>query len=91
MAHQVSGNLEVAHAWAHRAVQHNPNYLPGWAALASSASWRGRDAEARAAAETLLGLDPQFSISRHVRRFPLVMREKFEAYYEGLRRAGVPD
>jgi TolB-like protein len=92
MAHQVSGNLEMAHAWAHRAVQHNPNFLPGWVALASSAALLGKVAEAKAAAEALLGLDPQFSISRLIRRFPrLGMREKSEPFYEGLRRAGVPD
>ena len=91
LAHQVGGNLEMARDWAHRAVQHNPNYLPGWTALASSAASIGRDAEAKAAAEALLGLDPQFSISRLVRRFPVAMRDKFEPYYEGLRRAGVPD
>ena len=81
----------MASDWAHRAVQHNPNYLPGWTALASSAALLGRDAEAKAAAETLLGLDPQFSISRLIRRYPIAMRDKFETYYEGLRRAGVPD
>jgi tetratricopeptide (TPR) repeat protein len=91
LAHQVGGNLEMACDWANRAVQHNPNYLPGWVVLASSAAWNGRDAEARAAAETLLGFDPQFSISRLARRYPAATREKFEAYFEGLRRAGVPD
>ena len=91
LAHQVGGNLEMASDWAHRAVQHNPNYLPGWAVLASSAASIGRDAEAKAAAETLLGLDPQFSISRLIRRYPIAMRDKFEPYYEGLRRAGIPD
>ncbi|MET3844589.1 winged helix-turn-helix domain-containing tetratricopeptide repeat protein [Bradyrhizobium sp. OAE829] len=91
VAHHVGGNLETAHDWAHRAVQHNPNYVPGWAALASSAASTGRDAEAKMAAETLLGLDPQFSISRHIRRYPISRREKFAHYYEGLRRAGVPD
>ncbi|MBR1147497.1 winged helix-turn-helix domain-containing protein [Bradyrhizobium sp. AUGA SZCCT0431] len=90
LVHQVGGNLELARDWAHRAVQHNPNFLPGWTALASSAALMGRDAEAKAAAETLLGLDPQFSISLLVRRFPVVS-DKFETYYEGLRRAGVPD
>ena len=79
MAHQLGGNLEMASDWAHRAVQHNPNFLPGWVVLASSAASIGRDAEAKAAAETLLGLDPQFSISRLIRRFPrLAMRDKFE-------------
>ena len=91
VAHHVGGNLEMARDWAHRAVQHNPNFLPGWSALASSAASLGRDAEAKAAAETLLGRDPQYSISRLARRFPVAAHDKFEAYYEGLRRAGVPD
>ena len=81
----------MAREWAHRAVQHNPNYLPGWVVLASSAASIGRDAEAKAAVEMLLGLDSQFSMTRLVRRYPVAMPDKFEAYYEGLRRAGVPD
>ena len=91
LAHQLGGNLEMASDWAHRAVQHNPNYLPGWVVLTSNAASIGRDAEAKAAAQTLLGLDPQFSISRLIRRYPIAMRDKFELYYEGLRRAGIPD
>jgi tetratricopeptide (TPR) repeat protein len=90
LVHQVGGNFEMARDWARRAVQHNPNFLPGWTALASSAALMGRDAEAKAAVEALLKLDPQFSISLLVRRFPVVS-DKFETYYEGLRRAGVPD
>lgn len=81
----------MACEWAYRAVQHNPNYLPGWSVLASSAASVGRDAEAKAAAETLLRLDPRFSISRLVRRYPVAIRDKFETYFEGLRRAGIPD
>ena len=57
--------------------------------LASSAASLGRDAEAKAAAEALLGLDLQFSIGRLNRRYPFGMRDKFEPFYEGLRRAGV--
>jgi len=91
MAHQVGGNPEMARDWARRAVQYNPKFLPGWSALASSAASLGGDAEAKAAAEALLGLDPQFSISRLARRFPVAAHAKFETYYEGLRRAGVPD
>ena len=91
LAHYLGGNLEMACDWANRAVQHNPNYLPGWVVLASSAASMGRDAEAKAAAQTLLKLDPQLSVSRLVRRYPVAIRDKFETYYEGLRRAGVPD
>jgi len=49
------------------------------------------DAEAKAAVEAMLKLDPHFSISRLVRRDPVSVRDRFETYYEGLRRAGVPD
>jgi TolB-like protein len=91
LAHYLGGNLEMACDWANRAVQHNPNYLPGWVVLASSAASMGRDAEAKVAAQTLLKLDPQLSVSRLVRRYPVAIRDKFETYYQGLRRAGVPD
>ena len=91
LAHHRGGNLEMACDWANRAVQHNPNYLPGWTALASSTALMNRDAEAKAAVEAMLKLDPHFSISRLVRRDPVSVRDRFETYYEGLRRAGVPD
>jgi hypothetical protein len=85
LAHHRGGNLEMACDWFNRAVQHN--YLPGWTVLASMSS----DAEAKAAVEAMLKLDPHFSISRLVRRDPVSVRDRFETYYEGLRRAGVPD
>jgi TolB-like protein len=91
LAHHRGGNLDMACDWASRAVQHNPNYLPGWTVLASSTALMGKDAEAKAAVEALLKLDPRFSIGKLVRRYPVAVRDRFETYYEGLRRAGVPD
>jgi TolB-like protein len=91
LAHHRCGDLELACDWASRAVRHNPNYLPGWSVLASSTALTGRDAEAKAAVEALNKLDPQFSISRLNRRYPAAVRDRFATYYEGLRRAGVPD
>ena len=45
---------ETAYDWARRSVQHNPNYLPGWISLASSAAMTGREVEARMAAKHVL-------------------------------------
>lgn len=91
LAHQVGGNLDMAYDWARRAVQHNPNYLPGWYVLASSAASLGRNEEAKSAVERLLRLDPQFSIGGLIRRHPIAVLDKFETVFEGLRRAGAPE
>jgi Flp pilus assembly protein TadD len=91
LAHHVDGNLSKAVDWAQRAVQHNPNYVPGWYSLASSVASLGNEVEARAAVNHLLMLDPAFSVARYARRFPTSSREKFEPVLEGLRLAGLPE
>ncbi|MCX7365254.1 MAG: helix-turn-helix domain-containing protein [Alphaproteobacteria bacterium] len=91
LAHQVGGDAVLAYDWARRAVQHNPNYLPGWYALAASAGATRREDEARAAVARLLALDPGFSIARLARRYPIDAREEFEVVFQGLRKAGLPD
>jgi adenylate cyclase len=91
LAHHVDGELNAAAEWARRAVQHNPNYLPGWYSLASSAASLSKDIEAHTAVEHVLLLDPMFSVARFALRFPISSREKFEPVLEGLRRAGLPE
>lgn len=91
VAHHVDDDPETACGWARRAVQHNPNYLPGWIALAASAANIGRDDEARAAAVQVIVLEPTASIARLRGRYPTSVPEKFEKVLDGLRRAGIPD
>ena len=91
LAHHVDGDPATACAWARRAVQHNPNYLPGWGALASSAAAIGRLDEARDATRRVLALEPGFSIGRLLRRYPISAPEKLAPVFEAMRRAGLPD
>ena len=91
IAHQVDGNPEVAYDWARRAVQHNPNYLPGWITLASSAAMTGRETEARMAAKHVLELEPAYTIRRGAKRLPTSAPEKFAPIEQGLRLAGLPE
>lgn len=91
LAHHVDGDAVAACDWARSAVQHNPNYLPGWYALAAAAGSAGQDLEARGAVERLLTLDPGFSIGKLARRYPISAPEKFEPILEGLRLAGLPE
>ncbi|MCX7365251.1 MAG: helix-turn-helix domain-containing protein [Alphaproteobacteria bacterium] len=89
-AHHIDGDVGAAGLWARRAVQHNPNYLPGWYALAAVAGSTGSADEARVAARQVLALDPAFSIARLARRYPIDAPEKFEIVFQGLRKAGLP-
>jgi TolB-like protein/class 3 adenylate cyclase len=89
--HLVNGDPEAALGWARRAVQHNPNYVPGWPVLAAAAALTGNLAEARLAASRVLETEPGFTISRHGGRLPTTVPEKFELGREGMRRAGLPE
>ena len=91
LAHHVEGDSATACEWARRAVQHNPNYLPGWVALASSAAAIGRLDEARDATRRVLVLEPGYSIGRLLRRYPISAPEKLAPVFEALRRARIPE
>ena len=89
VAYIVDGDAATAYDWAQRAVQLSRNYLPGWTALAASAAVIGRDTEARTAAEHVLVLNPTFSIRMRAQDFGA--REMLAPYFEGMRRAGLPE
>ena len=90
-AYHLDGNPETAYDWARRSVQHNPNYLPGWITLASSAAMTDREVEARMAAKHVLALEPAYTIQRGATRLPTSAPEKFAAIQQGLRLAGLPE
>jgi TolB-like protein/class 3 adenylate cyclase len=91
IAYHVDGNPETACDWARRSVQHNPNYLPGWISLASSAARTGREVEARMAAEHVLALQPAYTIQRWAQLYPNNAPEKFAPLQQGQRLAGLPE
>jgi adenylate cyclase len=91
MAYLLQTELETAVHWAQRAVRHNPNYLPGWVALAAGAALTGRHDEARKAAAHILAMHPTYSVGQRKDRYPNAAPEKFQTLAEGLMRAGLPE
>jgi TolB-like protein/class 3 adenylate cyclase len=88
------GAYEEAAARFRQSVEMNRNFPLAHLALAAALANLGRLAEARAAAQAGLALDPTFTISR-VRTAPqsdnptyLAQRERI---YDGMRKAGVPE
>ena len=51
----------------------------------------GHEDEARAAVARLLAVEPGYTIATDLARFPQGAPEKYAQYYEGLRRAGIPE
>lgn len=91
LANLLLSELETAVHWGQRAVRHNPNYLPGWVALAASSALTGRDDEARKAAERILTMDPTYRIHQRRGIYPNTAPEKFIILTEGLIGAGLPE
>ena len=87
----LSGNAKTAREWALRGVQHNANYAPGWWVLAASSAALGNKAEAEKAVQHSLALDPAFSISGFVRKYPTGGPNVLQPLVRGLRMAGVPE
>jgi adenylate cyclase len=91
IGHLLEGDLETAYRHAVRCAQTKPDYPFANANLASIAALLGREAEAREAVVRQLALDPSFTIAGMSERYPARLQEKWEIYFEGLRRAGLPE
>ena len=87
----LSGNAKTAREWALRGVQHNANYAAGWWVLAASSAALGNKAEAEKAVQHILALDPAFSISGFVEKYPTGRPSVLQPLVQGLRMAGVPE
>src|SRR5262249_31421326 len=67
----------------------NPNFLSAHRALTACYSELGREAEARAEAEAVLRLSPNFSLEDFQQSFPLKSAEVLDRYVAALRKAGL--
>jgi adenylate cyclase len=83
------GRFEEAIVAGKRAQRQNPSYAPAYRCLASAFAHLGRDAEAREAAARALELVPAYTISATIAR--VGERSNANLYYEGLRKAGLPE
>ncbi len=97
LAHFAAGGHEAAGEGADKALRANPVHIPALRYRTASLGLLGRIEEGRATLRQLLELVPDFTISRARRHIEVDMNNIFrdpkvpEAFYEGLRRCGVPE
>jgi adenylate cyclase len=90
MAHIELNEDQAAIAAAQRAVEQNPSYTSAWRPLAAALALTGRDAEAAVAARTLLDLTPDWTLRGWVKHSGFADAKR-RRYFEGMRRAGLPE
>ncbi|HEX2942182.1 MAG TPA: hypothetical protein VHO91_14130, partial [Rhodopila sp.] len=74
-----------------RAVELNPRFSSSYKGYLSALGLAGRDQEAADVMRRLLDLEPGFSVSRALRRSPLLEPDDVAVYARGLRLAGLPE
>ena len=97
VAHFVTGAYDAALEWCDKSLRDRPRSVAALRYRAASLGLLGRLEEARQTVQRLLELVPDFTIARARRHIEFDMNNLFgkpadrEAFYEGLRRAGVPE
>jgi adenylate cyclase len=90
LAHMVSGRYNEALAAAHRAVQENPNFASSHRLMLMALGHLGRIEEAKLAAQRMLELAPDFTVSRYLSVSPFKDPEVRKRGAEIYLAAGVP-
>ncbi len=91
IAHAVREDYARAALVGRRAVAANPGFVNGYKHLIAALGHLGRREEAARYIEKLLALEPGFTISRFLERYPFVRKEDRERYVKGLRLAGIAE
>ena len=73
-----------------KAVQGNPNSASTWRAFAAALAWAGQFADASAAIQRMLSIDPACTATEMKARYGYTERAA-DRYFEGMRKAGLPD
>ena len=74
-----------------KAMQANPSFLPAQVFIVACYSSMGRDAEATAAAEEVLRINPKFTIESYAKTIPYKDKADVERELAALRKAGLPE
>ncbi|MBV9829766.1 MAG: hypothetical protein JO001_29450 [Alphaproteobacteria bacterium] len=90
LAYMAAGQYARATEFALRCRRENKGYTAAYKLLVCSLMLAGEEAEARAVAHQLLGLEPHFTIERFRRSSPASTGLLGELYCESFARAGVP-
>ncbi|MBV8754977.1 MAG: hypothetical protein JO328_19145 [Hyphomicrobiales bacterium] len=90
IAHTFNGDYEQAVLVGRRVVKANPNFVAGYKPLIASLGHLGRRDEARPYVSKLLALEPDFTVERFGRHYPIKQVSDRRRYMQGLLLAGVP-
>jgi TolB-like protein len=85
-----SDRFEEGLRWARKGLQEGPNWGAAHRYLIAALSLTGRDAEARAAVQKYLTLDPGYTVRHLVETGPYRRTPNQERLFEAMRQAGVP-
>jgi DNA-binding SARP family transcriptional activator/Tfp pilus assembly protein PilF len=91
IAYVFKGEYEKAATIGRRAVRANPEFSNGYKPLIAALGHLGRREEAAPYVEKLLSLEPNFSVTRFGKVYPIRIAEDRDRYMQGLLRAGVPE
>lgn len=90
IAHFFNGDYERAVMVGRRVVKANPNFVAGYKPLIASLGHLVRRDEAKLYIDKLLALEPDFSVERFDRDYPIKQTSDRRRYVKGLLLAGVP-
>ena len=91
LAYILSGQYDLAISEYNKATQIAPKSHFPYMMLAPAYVLSGQEKKARAAAEKLLELNPEFSIVRYEKRSPIRKKEDLDRIVKAMRIAGLPD
>jgi tetratricopeptide (TPR) repeat protein len=91
VANVFAGNYEKAVTSATRGVKVSPGFVNAYKPLIASLGHLGRAEEAKPYVDKLLALEPNFTVERFGKVYPIKYDSDREHYMKGLRLAGVPE
>jgi tetratricopeptide (TPR) repeat protein len=91
VANLFAGNYEEVVARGSRGVKISPGFVNAYKPLIAALGHLGRVEEARPYVNKLLALEPNFSVERFAKVYPIKYDSDREHYMKGLRLAGVPE
>jgi tetratricopeptide (TPR) repeat protein len=91
VAYLFSGNYERAVESSRPMTRFNPGFVNAYKPLIASLGHLGRAEEAKPYVDKLLALEPNFTVERFAKVYPIKYESDREHYMKGLRLAGVPE
>jgi tetratricopeptide (TPR) repeat protein len=91
VAYAFAGDYEKAVEFGRRTIQINPAFVNGYKPLIASLGHLGRREEAEPYVAKLLALEPNFTVERFGRVYPIKYEADRAHYMAGLRLGGVPE